>query len=232
MLMNEPFQINKLALPETAGLPEVVKIRKRRRAGFSLVEISLALAVIAFAFVAILGLLAPGIGNFTTALNTQTSAEIFQRVAADLQETDLDNILDSKVASGGGGQFVRLPFRYFDVQGQEVRLSGTSEIPSEEEKKRIIYTVRVRVSNVGDPNPDNHSANNFNSLPGIKAPRFNPRDMVFISIQVADTKGREIESLVDPSTFLIKPEKASKAGVPMRTYSILVARNGYQTLKK
>lgn len=225
--MNAFHENQKEGFTENGGL----KRRVRGRGGFSLIEISLALAVVGFAFVAMLGLLAPGIGNFSTALTTQTSAEIFQRVAADVQETDLDDILATKSGSGGGGQFFRMPYRYFDVQGQEVRVQNP-DTPTEAEKKRIIYTVRVRGSNVGDPDPAKHSPNNFNSLPGIKAPRFNPRDMIFIAIQVAESKGREVESLVDSATYLIKPENAAKAGVPMRTYSILIARNGYQNLSK
>jgi uncharacterized protein (TIGR02598 family) len=67
--------------------------RASRIAGFSLVEVSLALVVVAVALVALLGLLPSGMSNFRTALDAQIAGEIFQRVVADAQETDFDTLI-------------------------------------------------------------------------------------------------------------------------------------------
>jgi hypothetical protein len=50
---------------------------------------------------------------------------------------------------------------------------------------------------------------------------------MFFAIQVASSKGLDLDSIVDKDTHIIDPLKASQFGVPFRTYSIHVARNGY-----
>ena len=199
-----------------------------RNAGFSLVEIALALAIVAIALVALVGLLPTGLNNFRDATDAQTAGEIFQRVVADAQETDFDTLLAAKVETGGAnGQFYRLALRHFDSQGAEVRVTNPDS-PSDTEAKDIIYTVRVRGSMPGDPNPRSHSASFATSLPGSAAPRFNPRDLTFLTVQVAATSGtRKVAPLVDSDSFLISPSRAAKAAVPVRTYAAVVARNGY-----
>jgi uncharacterized protein (TIGR02598 family) len=197
----------------------------RGRRGFSLIEISLALAIIGVVFTVLIGLLPAGMSNYSVAMNTQTSVEIYQRLAAELQETDFDVLLQSK--KGSSGEFHRLALRYFDSQGQEVRVANPDALTSAE-GQRVVFTARIRFSQPGAMNPDQHNSNYFTSLPDIAGRRFNPRDSTFVCIQVALTRGREIESLVDPGKFLISPEKAAKAGVPMRTYSMLLTRNGFQ----
>lgn len=200
-----------------------------RRRGFSLVEITLAVAIVGFAFVAMLGLIPTGLSNVRAAMNTQTAAEIFRRVAADLQEADFDALLESKAEQGGrGSQFYRLPLRYFDEQGQEVRVSDSEKLTSDE-AARIMYTVRVRGSMPGNPDPDSHSANYFTSIPGVRAPRFNPRDSTFLTIQIALTQGRPIDTFIHTEEFLIDPKRTAEESVPLKTYSTVITRNGYLT---
>ena len=205
--------------------------RESHSAGFSLVEISLALAIVAVALVALLGLMPSGMNNFRTALDAQIAGEIFQRVAADAQETDFDTLIKSgsdTELGGQGSQFYRLPLRHFDNQGTEVKVANP-DAPTSSEAGGIIYTVRVRGSLPGDPDPKKHSANYATSLPGAKAPRFNPRGLTFLTVQVAVSGGaRKITPLVDTDTFLISPTLAAKSGLPVRTYVALVARNGYK----
>lgn len=205
------------------------KFRTSRTKGFSLVEISLALAIIAIALVALIGLLPSGLNQFRTAMDSQTAGEIFQRVVADAQEADFDTLLASKAETGGNGsQFFRLPLRHFDNQGTEVKVANP-DAPTAIEAKDILYSVRVRGSLPGDPDPRNHSSDFATSLPGSTAPRFNPRDLSFFTIQIAVTGGtRELGPMVDSDSFLISPSLAAKAAMPVRTYAAVVARNGYK----
>ncbi len=202
-----------------------------RRAGFSLIEISLALAIVAIALVALLGLMPSGMNNFRSALDAQIAGEIFQRVAADAQETDFDTLIKSGTDTekgGKGAQFYRLPLRHFDNQGTEVKVANP-DAPTAAEGSGIIYTVRVRGSLPGDPDPKKHTADYATSLPGATASRFNPRGLTFLTVQVAVSGGaRKITPLVDSDTFLISPVLAAKSAVPVRTYVALVARNGYK----
>ena len=205
------------------------KVHASRMSGFSLVEISLALAIVAIALIALVGMLPSGLSNFRAAMDAQTAGEIFQRVVADAQETDFDTLLASKVETGGTGtQFYRLALRYFDDQGTEVKVVNPNA-PTAIEGKGILYTVRVRGSLPGNSDPRNHSDTFPTSLPGFAAPRFNLRDVTFLTVQVAATGGvRPILPLVDSASFLISTSLAAKSPLSVRTYSAIVARNGYR----
>jgi uncharacterized protein (TIGR02598 family) len=202
-----------------------------------LVEISLALAIIGIALVALIGLLPSGLNNFRVAMDAQTAGEIFQRVVADAQETDFDALVyperlnppQSALERGGtGAQFYRLPLRHFDSQGNEVKPVNPNA-PTTAEAANIIYTVRVRGSMPGDPDPRNHTADFATSLPGSAGSRFNPRDLTFLTIQIAGTGGtRQLAPLVESESFLISPSLAAKVAMPVRTYAAVVARNGYR----
>ena len=209
--------------------------RASRIAGFSLVEVSLALVVVAVALVALLGLLPSGMSNFRTALDAQIAGEIFQRVVADAQETDFDTLIKSGTDTETGGapqQFYRLPLRHFDNQGTEVKVLDPNA-PTLEEAKEILYTVRVRGSMPGDPDPGKHMPNFATSLPGIAAPRFNPRGLTFLTVQIALTSGKlawvvDPQKFLDKQTFLISPALTAKASLQLRSYVAVVARNGYK----
>jgi hypothetical protein len=62
--------------------------------------------------------------------------------------------------------------------------------PTLEEANKILYTVRVRGSMPGDPDPGRHTPDFATSLPGIAAPRFNPRGLTFLTVQIALTSGK------------------------------------------
>jgi uncharacterized protein (TIGR02598 family) len=209
----------------------------RREGAFSLVEISLAIAIVAFAFVALLGLLPPGMNNFRMAMDVQTSTEIFQRVIADAQETDFDTLVSQTDSpdfngiavevGGNAGQFFRLPWRYFDEQGQELKVQNP-DLLTDAERASVIYAVHIRGSKPGAADPTQNKGN-FTSLPGVHSPRFYPRDITILSVQVLASKGRDMNALLEPNratTFLLAP-----SGLPERIYSSVVARNGYSKKK-
>ena len=81
----------------------------------------------------------------------------------------------------------------------------------------------------GDPDPGRHTPDFATSLPGIAAPRFNPRGLTFLTVQIALTSGkRQVAPLVDSQTFLISPALTAKASLQLRSYVAVVARNGYK----
>lgn len=90
---------------------------------FSLVEITLAIGIVAFAFVALLGLVPVGLENFRQSLDTSVRSQIVQRLATEAQQTDFD--LLPKLAS---------VWRYFNDEGTEIPLT---------EITGSIYTVKV-----------------------------------------------------------------------------------------
>jgi len=214
---------------QTLIAPLVPRLAVGREVGFSIVEVSAALALVGVAFIALLALIAPGLTNFRTAMDTQTASEIFQRVVADAQETDFDTLLASAAGTGGtGAQFYRLPMRYFDNQGTEMKVANP-DAPTAAEAARILYSVRMRGSLPGVADPANQSDTYFTSLPGAGTSRFNPRDLTFLSVQIVTTHGnRTFDGLVDAGTFLIDPTAAANAGLALKTYAAVIARNGRQ----
>lgn len=80
---------------------------------FTLVEIVLAIGIVAFAFVAIMGMLPVGLATFNNAVDATVEAQIAQQVFADAQQVkfaDLDK-------TGGG--------RFFNAEGTQVGSGAT-----------------------------------------------------------------------------------------------------------
>jgi uncharacterized protein (TIGR02598 family) len=73
---------------------------------FSLIEVAMALGIVAFAFTALLGMLPVGLGLSRSATDTSVATRIMQKVSGDLQQADFDSI-----ATAGGN------ILYFDEQG-------------------------------------------------------------------------------------------------------------------
>jgi len=92
--------------PPTAG-PRVIR-------GFSLVEISLALGVVSFALVGILGLLPVALSTFRRAIDSTVSAQIADRIANEAAQTGFDQLADRAY--------------YFDDQGGSVQAAAAGRV--------------------------------------------------------------------------------------------------------
>jgi uncharacterized protein (TIGR02598 family) len=99
----------------------------RKRKGFTLVEVTIAMGVVAFGFITILGLLPAGLKTFRSAMDSSVGAQIAQKVINDAQQKDFDALVANGIAS---------TVRYFDDQGNELGVS---------DKAKAIYHVNTRV---------------------------------------------------------------------------------------
>jgi uncharacterized protein (TIGR02598 family) len=186
--------------------------------GFSLVEVMLALGVLAFTSVGLLGLVASGLGSFREAVDLSTGAQISQRVVGDVQQMDFDTLLAAGVEANA--DFFVLPERCFDEQGSEV-------LPAPGAEARIIYRVRVRVARPGARNVVAQSKSGFTSLPGGSgASRFQLRDTVFLTIQIANNPGNRV--LERDERLLWTTAAAAQKGCPVVTTSAVVTRSDRQ----
>jgi uncharacterized protein (TIGR02598 family) len=95
---------------------------QRSDQGFSLVEISLALGIIAFAFIALLGLLPVGLQTFRQAIDTGNEARIMQSFMTKLEATEFSRIRDLDFEKGD-------EIFYFDEEGMPTDTSK-DEVPS------------------------------------------------------------------------------------------------------
>jgi uncharacterized protein (TIGR02598 family) len=91
--------------------------------GFSLVEVALALGIVAFAFVSLFGLLPAGLTTFRNAIDTGNEARIVQSFVSKVIATDFEN-LKTKVDYASTNEIV-----YFDEEGTQVDTS-IKQVPS------------------------------------------------------------------------------------------------------
>ena len=99
----------------------------RKRSGFSLVEVTLALGMVTFSLLSLVSLVPMGLTTFHKAVNTSVSSQIVQHVVTDFQQTDFSALSQQN------------PVIYFDDQANE--LPSTSGVPS-----GAVYYVNVVVN--------------------------------------------------------------------------------------
>ncbi len=100
--------------------------KNRRWSGaFSLVEIALALGVMSFAMVGLVGLMPIGLGMFHDDLDRSVHTQVAQRLISETQQTDFNQLVATPQV-----------LRYFDDQGNELAASL---------KARAIYQANVSV---------------------------------------------------------------------------------------
>ncbi len=101
---------------------------------FSLVEVTLALGIVTFSLITLLGLMPMGLATFHKAMTTSVGSQIVQQVVTDVEQSDFSQL----TATGTG--VTQLGMRYFDDQGNELP-SATSA--------GVIYDVNVVVNTAG-----------------------------------------------------------------------------------
>lgn len=74
------------------SVPRHISRSKSLLRAFSLVEVTLALGIVAFAFTALLGMLPVGLNLFRSAADTSVTTRIVQKVSGDLQQADFDTV--------------------------------------------------------------------------------------------------------------------------------------------
>lgn len=175
----------------------------RGQRGFSLVEISAALGIVSFAFVALLGLMADGVGKFRGAMDTTITAQIASRMINDAQQAEFSELVGSHESPENTE---RKAVRYFDEQGNEIVPAEESLSPAEQ--LRVVYRVGTRVRPQAEL-PQGY----FSDTPQLAQ----------VTIQVVHVPGEadlEVETRDGAGQNLFK----AGPGVPVYTYSALVAR--------
>lgn len=99
--------------------------------GFTLIEVTLALGVISFAFIGLLGLLPAGMQSFRSTMDISVRSQIVQRISSDAMQTDFDTLVGTPSTT-----------RYFDDQGTEVNSSQSVDLSH----RPYVYQVRVTVT--------------------------------------------------------------------------------------
>jgi len=124
--------------------------RSRGNAGFSLIEVTIAMAIAAVAVVSLLGLIPAGMNTMRDAGDEAIMARIHQQIMNELQVADFDTLDTS---------YDKLEV-YFDSQGEELGDNRGSGSPKKGSFEHI-YSARVSVPNSGDMLPDSVGGGGF-----------------------------------------------------------------------
>lgn len=195
---------SKLTAPD---MQKRTPIRKKQTA-FSLVEVTLAIGVVAFAFIGVFGLIPTGLNTFHQAVDASVGSQIAQKVINEAQQTDFDTLTDSANLPQNSGTSAGYSFqgpkvgspalRYFDEQGNELPASAAG---------RAIYQVRTRIMPATLP-----------PYTGSSQPATNS-DLATVTIQIANNPANQ-QIAVDKNTNLWSDFRFS-----ITAYSTLVSKN-------
>jgi uncharacterized protein (TIGR02598 family) len=199
--------------------------RFHRSRGFSLVEVTLSIGIISFAFVGIFTLIPTGLNTFRQATDASVGSQIAQCVIGDIQQTDYVVLTDEANLPQGPaelpanytfrGPAVNAPaFRYFDEQGVEVILASPGDAPNADEKRRILYWVNTRIQ----PRTQRVQTGAEPCL----------RHLATVTIQVATNPSNwplTVATDDDPGKGLGKNLLTQVPGVTISTHTTFVARN-------
>ena len=177
-----------------------------------MVEVTIAIGVVAFAFISVLGLIPTGLNDSRQAIDATVGSQIMQRVVNEAQQTDFDQLVKDYAGATISGTNSGVKYvRFFDDQGAEIIPASQAMPPTltGTEKSRIIYWVNTRITAATvTPYTD--------SVQPVEASNTN---LATITVQIVNNPGNQDLNL-DSSTKLW-------ANMPFRigTYSCLVARS-------
>jgi uncharacterized protein (TIGR02598 family) len=194
-------------LSPLTGEPPVqgVDIKRVRQAGFSLVEVTMAIGIVAFAFVALLGLLPTGLGVFRQSIDSSNQMWIMQNLNSMVQVTPWDKIEDLEKFTFYFDEEARMTDRVSPDAGEDV---------DEETISKRLYAVKLLVSkpirpgDSGEGKEESAYSENVLRIVGVIAPYMNPVAM------------KEFEGVKNTDDLIPKPGKRTA----LQTQAFLVTR--------
>lgn len=182
--------------------------RRRQSGAFSLVEVALALGIIAFALIPVIGLLPIGLSSYRKSIDLSVGSQITQRIIDEAQQSDFDTLTGNRADPFAG------PVRYFGSQGEELNDKGellggpTDGQQQVKTKQSIIYRVNTRIA------PSTLMPGSADADGGVKN-----LDIATVTVQVANNpSNRSVSS--DVGNLWI-----STQSLPLTSSSTYVARN-------
>ena len=198
------------ATPLLSPMNFPVAVPRSRQAGFSLIEVTLAIGIVAFAFISLFGLLPTGLNVFRGAIDTTLGSQIVQQTTDQYQQTDFDELVNRANTDPNGDNHITC----YDEQGN--LLKNTSNLDSDgtdltdDQKSAAIYNVRVKIKVLtGVPHFPSSSGSNDQGTPSTNT----TTSVATLVIQIAKNPGH------DPNPFV------DGKNIPVSNYTTYVARN-------
>lgn len=131
-----------------------IKTQPRSEAGFTLIEVSLAIGIAALALVALLALVPQGVKTMKTATDTAIEARIHQQIVAEVSLADWDKRFKYDYNTSN-------ELYFYDDQGIRVTKDEAKLYPGETFEERAIYSARIHVPKAGAPMPARLGGGNY-----------------------------------------------------------------------
>ncbi|WP_395715372.1 Verru_Chthon cassette protein B [Prosthecobacter sp.] len=140
--------------------------RRPASAGFSLVEVTLAVAIAALAIITLLGLMPQGLEMSRKTGILTLNSNIIEQIIRDLENTQFSLLppQGTGTPSSGGNALPEKSRRYFNDQGQEVEqqsgqvtfvaeidFSQPASLPKTEQMQRYLRRVIIRIATTANP---------------------------------------------------------------------------------
>ena len=176
------------------------------RGAFSLIEVTLAIGIIAFAFVALLGLLPNGMQVFRDAIDSSNETWIMQGLNSMVQTTNFSDLgsLGSGSAGTGSGDVY-----YYDEEGRqtdtELRPSSDPQVQA-----RRLYAAKLLIERVYQPTASGESSA---EIPGAR------RVIVVMVNLVNTTAKRQFDGVTSESDLRSLPKNTQ-----VRAQAFMVAQ--------
>jgi hypothetical protein len=137
--------------------------RKATSAGFSLIEIAIAVGILAVVLVSLIGMMPGGLTNFRKAMDTSITAQIAQRIVNDLEQAEFNQVIDlaNLPKDPSGKSYCKANFsfrwprvtpnageptlRFFDDQGAELLPPTGKTTLSTDQQRNMVYTANIRI---------------------------------------------------------------------------------------
>lgn len=133
--------------------------RALRRSGFTLIEVTISLGIVAFAMVSLVGLLPAGLSNFRTAMSQTIESQIVQGLSEEIALTDFANLTDlegKKFTYDNSGISTRAgdPATIYTATVKLEAVDSLSSFPvrlQDSSARNEAYNVRIQISRANQP---------------------------------------------------------------------------------
>ena len=201
---------NKIAAPTLSRPPfNLCQRRRNGPAGFTLVEVVIAMGIVVVALIPLLGLMPMGLNTSRQAIDTTIQAQIVQHMTGLAQETDFSNLAQLNNNSG-----VNNTLEYFDAYGNFVTTTNTA-------------TYMAAFSNPVTPgtpaNPAGATLPTGTTLPGGQV----TYQLTTISIYILNTRTPGSAAIMASSTPVTSLTNAATTNPLIHKYTFFVPNNGH-----
>jgi uncharacterized protein (TIGR02598 family) len=190
--------------PSGSQFPRPFLKRAQAVAAFSLVEVTLAIGIIAVGFVALIGLLPVGLSTYRSSIDTANESWIIQSLSSMVQVTEWKQV-ESNLAFKDGGNIY-----YFDEEG---RLTDTEKKPSSDPEviRNRLYAAKLIVEPLQQPGlagvADASAKNQFSGA----------RRIIAVITKVGNPLAmKQFEKIIDDET--LESEKPRNPDVHVRSF--------------